>query len=341
MTHFLHKRPVFWSVACFALISASAGAAGGGFSGNDPAPAHFPRKTGDISILTYNVKALPWPLAGDRSTSLRRMGDRLALMRKSGRQPDVVVLQEAFLDEAKAIGRLGGYRYQVLGAGPDGAATGRSQRIARHWYLGETQGKKVDSGLVVLSDHPIVQARRLAFAGQDCAGFDCLAAKGALMVEVALPSGIRVAIATTHLNSRSASAARPAEADAAYARQADRLGRFIRDGRRDGIAVILAGDFNRGNRPSRTVPLERALASANNGRQAVSQLDACLNSRSCAFDDRAPARAIAARAHDLQYVLQGPAHAVAPISGTIPFPEPDGLSDHPGFTMSYRIDLPN
>jgi len=58
--------------------------------------------------MTHNVKDLPWPIAQGRAAAPRAIGDRLAAMRGAGRQPTVVVLQEAFIDEAKAIGDLAG-----------------------------------------------------------------------------------------------------------------------------------------------------------------------------------------------------------------------------------------
>lgn len=337
MMRLFKGRPRFWSVTCLAVISASASAAGGGSSRSEPAAAHFPAKAGDFDVLTYNVKALPWPIAGDRTIALRQIGDRLAQMRRAGRQPDVVVLQEAFLDQAKDIGRVGGYRYRVRGNRAGDAAPDAMERVARHWYIGETQRKRLDSGLVLLSDHPIVRSSRIAFASEDCAGFDCLAAKGALLAEVALPSGQRIAIATTHLNSRSASAATPAEADAAFARQARSLGIFLRREWRGITPLVFAGDFNRGNRRSRTGPLLDALTRANAGEPAISQLDACLASPACRFVGRSAARRITDTAHDLQYVLQGQHGSLTPIGGSIPFPDPGGLSDHPGFTLQYRL----
>lgn len=42
------------------------------------------RTTTDISVLTYNVRGLPWPLASDRGNALRAIGRELAQMRQSG-----------------------------------------------------------------------------------------------------------------------------------------------------------------------------------------------------------------------------------------------------------------
>ena len=37
-----------------------------------------PRAAADLSVLTYNVKGLPWPLASGRAEALRAIGDELA-----------------------------------------------------------------------------------------------------------------------------------------------------------------------------------------------------------------------------------------------------------------------
>src|SRR6185503_14927626 len=96
----------------------------------------------DFTVLTYNVKGLPWIVAGDRGPALRAIGDRLARLRAVGSQPGVVVLQEAFIAEAREIGARGGYRYQVSGPivrdGPSGEISGRA------WYRGETGPAVVD-----------------------------------------------------------------------------------------------------------------------------------------------------------------------------------------------------
>ena len=51
---------------------------------------------GTLSVLTYNVKGLPWPLASGRPEAFSAMADRLRDMRAEGRNPHIVVLQEAF-----------------------------------------------------------------------------------------------------------------------------------------------------------------------------------------------------------------------------------------------------
>ena len=79
-------------------------------------PAPF---DGTFSVLTYNVEGVPWPIVWNRGEAFVRIADRLRALRRSGRAPQVVLLQEAFSDDARAIGRNAGYRYVV--AGPSAA----------------------------------------------------------------------------------------------------------------------------------------------------------------------------------------------------------------------------
>lgn len=68
-----------------------------------------------LSIMAYNVKGLPWPLASDRSADFARIEARLLAMRAQDAQPHVIILQEAFTEPAKAIARHCGYRFVVEG----------------------------------------------------------------------------------------------------------------------------------------------------------------------------------------------------------------------------------
>ena len=56
-----------------------------------------------LSVMTYNVRGLPWPIAWGRADALAQIGDRLAALRRAGRQPHILLLQEAFTPEARAI----------------------------------------------------------------------------------------------------------------------------------------------------------------------------------------------------------------------------------------------
>jgi len=77
--------------------------------GGDPAapgpPSDLAAAPGaaEISVLTYNVKGLPWPAAWGRAAALRKIGGELARLRREGRQPDVVLIQEGFRGEIAIV----------------------------------------------------------------------------------------------------------------------------------------------------------------------------------------------------------------------------------------------
>lgn len=293
-------------------------------------PDAVPDVASDLSLLTYNVKGLPWPLASGRPEALQRIGNRLAAMRADGNQPTVVVLQEAFIGEAKAIGARAGYPYQVQGPYLR-EQPGDTEIAGGRWYRGETQPSAVDSGLVVLSDLPVVAVRRAAFPTGACAGYDCLAAKGIVMVTLEVPGRGRVVIGTTHLNSRGASGAPHARTHAAFRRQVAFLARFMGQ---SADPMVIAGDFNRGGRPARIAALQTEL---HQPREALREV---LNLPGSALSASADAQTVRGRARDMQLLFDGTDAKLVPTSAEITFgTERDGtmLSDHIGFTVHYRL----
>lgn len=299
-------------------------------------------RPGDLSVMTYNVKGLPWPLASGRPAALAAIAERLAGLRREGLQPHVVVLQEAFIPEAKAIGRLAGYPYVIEGPqSRQGPSLVRS--LWREWHLGEGAPAQVDSGLVLLSDLPVRKVARAAFPAEDCAGYDCLAAKGVLIADLALPRGRTVRVATTHLNCRKASGTSNDRSDAAFGRQAAFLGAMLARLRADGVPTVLAGDFNQGQRADRIAMLHGAL----DGVPGAERLDAL--SRRFVVDPEGMARLSGAerireRARDLQFVFDGGAARLVPTRVDVPFgPRADGtmLSDHIGYTVHYSLQPAN
>jgi hypothetical protein len=163
-----------------------------GLAGAQHAQAAVP-EAAFVSVMTYNVHGLPWPFASGRDAAFERIEGRLRALRHHNAQPHVVVLQEAFTQGAKAIGTKSGYRYIVNGPSRDSIgnqqaeATDLTFNNAASFFKGETSGKWLDSGLQILSDYPIVSVKRQAFPAFACAGFDCLANKGILLVTIAVP----------------------------------------------------------------------------------------------------------------------------------------------------------
>lgn len=325
------------------LLGAAALIAGASMAEPLPAPDLSPAdeplavgERGDLSVLTYNVAGLPWPLAKKAPAALHAIGARLARMRAAGRAPSVVVLQEAFSADAKAIGRRAGYPYAV--EGPylrTGAWPGADE--ARSVLLGEAAGTPAGSGLVILSDLPVIDVRRAAFPDGACAGFDCLAAKGVVLVTLRLPGGGRVMVADTHFNSNRASGA-PERAAIAYRRQAEFMAGFIAAHRIEGVPVVIAGDFNEGRRPRRAGALRSALDRLGCSPRGDA-LRAYMGTGPRALAQAEDARTIVRRARDMQFVLDGGGARLVPVGAGIPFgTEADGsmLSDHIGYTIRYR-----
>ena len=294
-------------------------------------PLADPAMQADLSVLTYNVKGLPWPVATGRDRSLKAIAARLAALRREGRQPQVVVLQEAFTDQAREIAARAGYAWHAQGPYAR-TAPGVSAQAGGQWHLGEPAPALLDSGLAILSDYPVTSVVRAPFSQGACAGFNCLAAKGVLLVTLAVPGRGEVAVAATHLNSRKASGADYERTHAAYARQVAFLEAFLAKHRRAEVPLVLAGDFNRGQRPARIAALGAAQE-----RLGLSDAVEALGSPLGTPGER---HFITSRARDMQFTAAGEARALEPSGGWVPFGrEPDGamLSDHMGFAVAYRI----
>ena len=305
----------------------------------DTPPASESRIAGDLSVLTYNVKGLPWPVATDRGEALGAIADRLRQLRQEARQPTVVVLQEAFTEQARALGNDAGYLSQVHGRYVR-SAPGELPEAGGSWHLGETSPSLLDSGLIILSDYPVISAERAEFPTGACAGFDCLAAKGVLLVTVDIPGKGPVEIAATHLNSRKASGAPFDRTHAAYDRQARFVARFLADRRSPDVPLVLAGDFNRGQRAVRIAALDSALALLSGEAAPREALRVVAANRRASL----PADEIGwiiKRARDMQFVFGGSGRALTPVGAEVPFGLETGgemLSDHMGFTIHYRFD---
>ena len=295
---------------------------------------------GALSVLTYNVHGLPWPLTSGRPAAFHRIAARLAALRADGAEPQVVVLQEAFTDAAAAIGREAGYRYIAYGPSASDRYTGETMpdegfASGAHWYRGEDMAPAFGSGLVILSDYPIVSTARIAFPRNACAGYDCLANKGAVLARVAPPGAAEpIDIVTTHLNCRERTGVTVARADTAYDRQVKTLLGFIAASHDPRLPMIVAGDFNVGPAPDR----QAAIAAA------VAMLDATPALQSLVAQHRAvPADAEFSwhKNKDLQLAVSAPREQLRVTAVATPFGhEADGsmLSDHVGYVARYRVE---
>lgn len=210
-----------------------------------------------LSVMTYNVKGLPWPIAQGRSEALRQIAVRFRTLRRAGRQPRVILLQEAFSAEAALLATGAGYPYVVSGPDTDfrTPATidkGDAEYLKQiRWDRGEQIGKQLDSGLIILSDYPIIRADRMAFPDFACAGFDCLANKGVLIAHLDVPGSGPVSIVNAHLNARRAAGVPVGRSQRAYERQVDLMARFVARHAPRSRPLILGGDMNVGHDPDR------------------------------------------------------------------------------------------
>lgn len=302
--------------------------------------------------MTYNISDLPWPIRSRRSARIETIAARLASLRHDGRQPHIVVLQEAFSDEAKRIGAKAGYRY--VASGPARETQGAEARtepdriFARQagYWTGERAGRLFDSGLVIFSDFPIVSVRSLPFPAFACAGFDCLANKGIVMALVEVPgANDPVAIVDVHLNARRKSGVALDRADYAFRRQLETISLFVKANVPPDVPLILAGDFNIGTSAVRRHDADRQSRLWGLGRSMQQALGECARIASAVARRPAAGPAWSLKCdNDRQYALSGHRTKFDMSGIAVPFGHDqygDRLSDHVGYIVYYRRASPS
>ena len=304
---------------------------------------------GSLGVMTYNVHGLPWPFARGRDRAFGAIEQRLAQMRRQGTQPHIIVLQEAFTDRAKEIGRNSGYRYIVNGPSANdpgvaikGSDTAVFAASASAWK-GETEGKLLDSGLQILSDYPVESVRTRAFSASACAGYDCLANKGILLVQIRVPGQpAPVTVVSTHMNSKRSSGVSVARSLQAYGRQAAEFSAFVKEARDPRSPMILAGDFNASSPDRRNILVSLGVGNLGieENWKVGSGIATILSRVRLPKSIDAEARFITIRGRDWQFYGSGKDAEIDPIRLRIPFGyETDGstLSDHLGFLIDYQF----
>jgi endonuclease/exonuclease/phosphatase family metal-dependent hydrolase len=305
-----------------------------------------------LSVMTYNVEGLPFPVRLGRSTAAHRIADRLRNMREAGLQPHVVVLQEAFGEAQQAIGREAGYRY--IAVGPDSRATNNEPMSAEdedfaaqaRFFKGERSGKVMGSGLVILSDYPIRSVRRTVFPAYACAGFDCLANKGVMLAMVDVPGVAQpVAVVATHMNSKTSSHVPEPRHRYAFLRQVATVSNFLKANLSPDTPYVLAGDTNIGKSSPRLAAFQAMLAGLPRSTDAGvirTALDSCLSGTDdgCMISSPVEVRKSFAHNKDWEAFAPGAATSVALLGIDAPFGhDAKGrmLSDHIGYTAFYRL----
>lgn len=177
--------------------------------------------TVDVKLLAWNVYMLPkpikWSIQGDRTDLIAEALKKV--------DHDVILLEEAF----KA-----GFREKV----------GKALK-ATHPYqvsLGRSGYWKhvMPSGLFAVSRYPM---RRLTYDYYNvCTKMDCYSSKGVMILEVELPFGKKVHIATTHLNAGQQDVSKNVRAT--QLEQIVELEKTLTNEETPKIPLVLAGDLN-------------------------------------------------------------------------------------------------
>jgi hypothetical protein len=212
-----------------------------------------------LRVLLWNVEGLPWPIRSGREPKLAAIADWIAKRRKAGLGPDILILHKAFTPEASRIASHAGYRSILPGPALDRARhmpipiPREGHAEAGRWWKGEGVGKWLDSGLYVATDLPLMKATREhplpaytsdAFYAGSCAGYDCLANKGGMVVRLGVPGAPEpLTIFNTHRNSREPSGVSIARAETAHVMQTLENDALLHGFGGTG-AMIAAGDFN-------------------------------------------------------------------------------------------------
>lgn len=294
----------------------------------------------EVSVLTYNVKGLPWPLATEREEPLRRIATGLQQLCGDAERPDVVVLQEAFGEAADDFVRRAGYRYVLRGPNADDAELPSSgswdERFSEEAsiMLGEGLDRYLDSGLVILSDRPIELVARGVFPEDACAGYDCLAAKGVVLAQITLGEGLPVLlVGNTHMNAKNSSGAAPERQLQAYRRQVDLAAEFVRQYRDDRLPFVFSGDFNMGTVRERRDHLFASALDVGDENDGLRVL-ASQGHRSVGIDE------VIRHGADYQFYFSSPQWSLEATKTSIPFGAANAnkeLSDHVGFVVRYRL----
>lgn len=319
--------------------------------GTDPVSGE---RSVELSVLIYNVHGLPWPFRRTPGQALDRIGEELAGMRAAGQEPDIVLLQEAFIPRAARIGERAGYPNRVRGPRRRDPSPPASPDIDpeflenRRFLKGERAGKVVSSGLYALSNYPIVEKAERPFKQYECAGYDCLANKGVLLVRVQVPGvPVPVDIMTTHLNAQRASGVSLKRALYAHNRQIDEIDDFLDTHRDPRNPLIFGGDFNmRGARERLDYAMSRRPYPFVRYYCTVTANDCDVR---MSWDGDEPWLAT----QDLQGFDDGACVAVRPVRVAALFDEPVPdtsdepaalrgrlLSDHDGYLVVYRLSWP-
>lgn len=248
-------RPARW-IAAFALTLALAAGTPAARVCEGPGINHRPPAAEAdevLSVLAFNVFLLPShirnvPFLGERFALGQE--ERAALIPPFLAPYDVVILSEAYDDEARALLleglRAQGFRHATPILGSACRAGGRCEK-GRVYTQSLTDGGTArggegdgwfgeDGGVLIASKHPIAEASEMVYA--DCAGPDCRAAKGFIHAR------IEKGTARYHVIGTHAQFGWNAEQSAVKRAQFRAIARFVEEQIPRSEPVIVGGDFN-------------------------------------------------------------------------------------------------
>src|ERR1043165_1044424 len=184
------------------------------FAGNGATES---RKT--LRILSYNVKMLPAIIVTrEHHAPFKRA--RMIPAHLLEENADVMVLQEAFSPRANRIMRRAMKKVYPYVVGP----------------VNRKAGFKINGGVVVYSKYPMKKLGEVQYS--QCEDFDCLARKGALLVEITDSNHV-YQIAGTHLNGGGSLELKTS--------QYNEMGALMKQYSRPGVPQFAVGDYNTSN----------------------------------------------------------------------------------------------
>ena len=210
-----------------------------------------------LRVLTYNIAALPVPLRFLRDRALAKMALYFDRIQGEDFAPHIVLLQEAFDPAAmRSLVSDSGYVNYVFGPDREAKAPNLPEEYTKgfkrkkYLWSGEKWGKLHHSGLAVLSNLPLHKKYTRPF--RYCAGWDCMAAKGVMAVDVEIPGMPgKLLVANTHLNARKASKVPIDRTLTAHNLQVYELKYFAKSVWDKKTPLIFGGDFNIKNKEKR------------------------------------------------------------------------------------------
>jgi endonuclease/exonuclease/phosphatase family metal-dependent hydrolase len=174
----------------------------------------------ELRLMAWNVYMLPPPIKFSKQKERTRL--QITALQSLVGENDVLVLTEAFQSR---------YKKQIL--------KHLSESYPHHVIQKKKRGffKFMSSGVMILSKYPFKLLGQIYY--EDCAIADCLATKGALLIEVTLPQGSRVQILGTHMQSSNSE-----KIFRVRKSQIEQIRVLLDEFREAGVPQIVSGDLN-------------------------------------------------------------------------------------------------